>query len=61
VAWTSTVSPRFAGGSRTWVTSVGAGLRFNLFGMIIGEIDLVRPLNRPGRGFVWVFTFRTGF
>ena len=51
----------FAGGDREWVRSVGAGLRFNAFGYAIGEIDYVRPLDRPGRGWVWQFNLTPGF
>jgi len=61
LAWTSTTSPKFAGGTRSWVTSVGAGVRFNLFGFAIGELTMARPLSRPTRGFVWVFSLQSGF
>ena len=38
------------GGDRDWSRSVGATIRFNAFGFAVGEIDYVRPLDRPGRG-----------
>jgi len=60
VAWTSTATPKFAGGDRGWATSAGVGARFNLFG-IIGELDLAHPFQRPTNKWVWVFTFKTGF
>jgi Tol biopolymer transport system component len=61
VAWTSDIKPRFLGGSRDWVRSVGAALRFNAFGYAIGEIDYVKPLDRPGRGWLWQFSLTPGF
>ena len=61
VAWTRDVSPSFAGGDRDWVRSAGLALRFNAFGYAIGEINYVRPLDRPGRGWVWQFNLTPGF
>lgn len=61
VAWTRDESPSFAGGDREWVRSAGIALRFNAFGYAIGEIDYVRPLDRPGRGWVWQFNLTPGF
>jgi hypothetical protein len=61
VAWTSFDKPSFAGGNRDWVRSVGATVRFNAFGYIIGEVDYVRPLDRPERGWMWQFNFTPGF
>jgi Tol biopolymer transport system component len=43
------------------VVSVGAALRINLFGFAVGEIDYVRPLDRPGKGWMWQFNLRPGF
>ena len=61
VAWTADISPTFAGGTRDFVTSVGGGLRANIFGFVIGEINMVRPLNRPGRGWLFVFALKQGY
>jgi hypothetical protein len=61
VAWTSDLKPDFLGGSREVVRSAGIGLRFNAFGYAIGEFDYVRPLDRPGRGWVWQFNLTPGF
>jgi outer membrane protein assembly factor BamA len=61
LAWNRDTRPGFAGGDREWVRSVGAALRFNAFGYAIGEIDYVRPLDRPGRGWVWQFNLTPGF
>jgi hypothetical protein len=61
VAWTSSSKPSFAGGDRNWSRSVGATIRFNAFGFAVGEIDYVRPLDRPGRGWMWQFNLIPGF
>ncbi|MPY89556.1 MAG: BamA/TamA family outer membrane protein [Luteitalea sp.] len=61
VAWTSTEDPSFANGSRDWVRSVGAGLRFNALGFAIFEVNAVRPLDRPGVGWKFAFNIRPGF
>ena len=62
VAWgRGSSSPRFSGGDRQPVVSVGAAARINLFGYAIAEIDYVRPLDRPGRGWLWQFSLRPGF
>jgi Tol biopolymer transport system component len=61
VAWTSTTKPSFAGGDRDWAKSVGATVRFNAFGFAVGELDYVRPLDRPGRGWMWQFNLIPGF
>jgi hypothetical protein len=54
VAWTSNTLPTTFGGTRNWVSSVGFGTRANVFGFMIVELNVVRPLNRQ-RG--WLFTF----
>ena len=61
VAWTRAERPSFAGGTRDWVTSVGAGARVNVFGFAIAEFNLARPLNRGQRGWRFVFNLRPGF
>jgi Tol biopolymer transport system component len=61
VAWESNNELWIADGDRTPVYSAGAGLRFNLFNFIIGEIDYVRPFQRPDKGWHWQFVFRPGF
>ncbi|MPZ16796.1 MAG: BamA/TamA family outer membrane protein [Luteitalea sp.] len=61
VAWTSTEDPAFANGSRDWVRSVGAGLRFNALGFAIFELNAVRPLDREGVGWKFAFNIRPGF
>jgi hypothetical protein len=62
VAWTSRESASFLGGDRSMLTSVGAALRVNLLGFLIGQISAARPLDRPGRdGWVWQWSFAPGF
>ncbi len=47
--------------ARRWVTSAGIGVRVNLFGYAVAEFNAVRPLNRAGRGWGFVFNLRPGF
>ena len=47
--------------TRSRCRSVGAAMRVNLFGFAVGEIDYVRPLDRPGRGWLWQFNLMPGF
>jgi outer membrane protein assembly factor BamA len=61
VAWGQTNSVLFGGNNKEPVSSVGAAMRVNLFGFAVGEIDYVRPLDRPGKGWMWQFNLRPGF
>jgi Tol biopolymer transport system component len=61
VAWTRDDNPSFADGTRDVVRSVGAGIRVNAFGFAVLEFDAVRPLDRPGRGWMFAFNFSPGF
>jgi len=61
VAWGTTTRPTFTGGDRKPVSSVGAAARINLLGYAVAEIDYVRPLDRPGRGWLWQFNLMPGF
>jgi hypothetical protein len=61
VAWTSSIDPSFAGGSRDFVTSVGAGARVNAFGYLILEFAAAKPLDRKGRGWLFAFQLTPGF
>jgi Tol biopolymer transport system component len=61
VAWTAQDKPAFLGGSRPWVASAGIGLRANLFGFAVGEIDLIHPFERPNRGWLWAFNLSPAF
>jgi hypothetical protein len=61
VAWTSTEAPSFAGGPRDLARSVGAAARVNLLGFALLELNYVRPLDRPARGWLWQFNVVPGF
>ena len=60
-AWDRSGSLKLTGTDGKLVRSVGALVRVNLLGFAIAEIDYVRPLDRPGRGWLWSFNLRPGF
>lgn len=51
----------FLGGDRDPVYSAGVGLRMNLFGFAIIELDWVKPFSRPNKGSYLQFQFAPGF
>jgi Tol biopolymer transport system component len=61
VAWSRGQRPEIFGGDRPGVSSVGVTLRANLLGFAIGQFDFVRPLQRPGQGFLFQFFLTSGF
>ena len=61
VAWDSSNEPKITGGSRPTIGSAGTGLRMNLFGFAIAELDLVKPFERPDKGWVWELNLQPGF
>lgn len=62
VAWTGSEKPSFlSGGTRNIVTSAGVGLRANLLGFAIVEVDRVMPFDRPVKGAHWQFAFTQAF
>jgi hypothetical protein len=61
VAWTAARSPAFAGGDRRFVSSVGAGVRVNVFGYLVGEVAAARPLDRQRRGWMFTVNLMPGF
>ena len=61
VAWDRSTRPGFGPADREPVVSVGAAMRINVLGFAVVEIDYVRPLDRPGVGWLWQFGFRPGF
>jgi hypothetical protein len=61
LAWDSANEPEITGGTRPAVFSAGAGLRMNLFGFAVVELDLVRPFQRPDKGWIWEVNFQPGF
>jgi hypothetical protein len=60
IAWGRSDRTLFVGDEQP-VVSVGAAARVNLFGFAVAEIDYVRPLDRPGRGWLWQFSLRPGW
>ena len=52
--------PFFLDGDRQLVYSAGGGFRFNVFGFVIVEMDVVHPFNR-GKGTHIQFAFTPGF
>jgi outer membrane protein assembly factor BamA len=64
VAWNSGETPSFSsssGNDRSAVYSAGAGLRMNLFGFAIAELNLVHPFERPDKKWVWELNLQQGF
>lgn len=61
VAWNRGEKPTVLGGSRDGVASAGVALRVNLFGFAIGEFDVTRPFQRPGRGWTFGFNLAPGW
>jgi hypothetical protein len=62
LAWDTAHEPSiFGSGTRDPVFSAGVGLRINLLGFAVAEVDLVRPFDRPGKGWVWQFDLQPGF
>jgi hypothetical protein len=55
VAWTGTDS------KRPMISSAGASLRMNLFGFAIGQLDYVRPFERPDKGWMIRVSLTPGF
>ncbi len=63
VAWTAQDKAKLlgGGGTRDVVSSVGYGLRINVLGFAVVEIDRVKPHDRPQKGWMWIFNFSPGF
>jgi hypothetical protein len=61
VAWNRTERPAFASGTRPWVSSVGVGAGVNAFGYAVLELNAARALDRPGKGWMFVFNMRPAF
>lgn len=60
-AWTRQTTPTFFGGSAQPVSSAGAALRVNAFGYAVLQFALVRPFQRPDKGWMFQFSFSPGF
>lgn len=61
VAWTRDERPTLGNGTRSWVSSAGLGARVNVFGYMIAEFNLARPIDRPSQGWMFVFNMRPSF
>jgi Tol biopolymer transport system component len=61
VTWNKGQRPSFFNGDRRPVSSGGLSLRTSLLGFAIAQIDLARPFDRPGRGWLWGFSLTPGF
>jgi hypothetical protein len=63
VAWTAGQKAQILGGTATRpvVKSYGAGARVNVLGFAVLEMDAVKPVDRPLKGWTWVFNFSPGF
>jgi outer membrane protein assembly factor BamA len=64
VAWNNGQTPSLSsssGNDRSAVYSAGAGLRMNLFGFAIAELNLVHPFERPDKKWVWELNLQQGF
>jgi len=51
----------FLGGERKLLSSVGVGLRMNMFGYFVLGAHLVNPLDRPNKDWYFQFTLTPGF
>ena len=61
VAWRRGDEASFLGGDRDLLSSFGQALRLGLFGYVVFELDYVRALNGPERGWKWQFNLTQGF
>lgn len=60
-AWTRENKASFLGGNREAVRSYGPTARINLLGYAVLQIDYVKPVDRPQKGWFWQFNFTAGF
>jgi hypothetical protein len=61
VAWDSASKPSMLSGRRDGVSSAGITFRVNMAGFAVGQFDFVRPLQRPGKGWIVQFNLTPGF
>jgi Tol biopolymer transport system component len=61
VAWGQSLRAGTLPGDNKPVSSVGFALRVNVLGFAVAEFDIVRPFDRPGRGWMYQFQLRPGF
>jgi Peptidase of plants and bacteria/WD40-like Beta Propeller Repeat len=53
--------PTFLGGNREPVSSAGIGMRVNVFGYLVVGVNLVKPFDRPDKGWYFQLSFWPGF
>jgi hypothetical protein len=61
LAWTRSDQPSLFDVRRQAVASAGAALRMNLFGFAVAELNYVKPLMRPDKGWYWQLNLTPGF
>jgi dipeptidyl aminopeptidase/acylaminoacyl peptidase len=61
VAWSRGDRVPITNAAHQWVTSVGGGARVNVMGYLIAEFNMAKPIDRPGRGWMFVFNLMPGF
>lgn len=61
VAYCTDDNPNFCSGDNRAVYSAGAALRVNIMGYAIGEIDFVKPFQRPQKGWYVELSLTPGF
>jgi hypothetical protein len=62
LAWTGSEGAQlFGNGPRQIVKSAGVSLRMNLLGYAIGQVDFVRPFDRPAKNWMVRFSLTPGF
>ena len=61
VAWTDSAKAQIFGGTRKLIRSTGVSFRLNLLGYAIGQMDVVRPLDRPQKNWLVRFSITEGF
>jgi len=64
VAWNQGERPDFFGHGTTGrrpVSSYGVALRANVFGFTVAQVDFVRPIDRPQKGWIFQFSLSPGF
>jgi outer membrane protein assembly factor BamA len=61
VAWTQADKAKLFGGTRNLVRSAGVSFRMNLLGYAIGQMDIVRPFDRPQKNWLVRFSLTEGF
>jgi WD40 repeat protein len=59
IAWDKSIGP--FDDYRKAVSSVGGALRINAFGFAVIQLDLARPLQRPGQGWKFQFSLAPGW